>query len=54
MNSEWMQVMLDEIARKKVDKAAAEAELKRRSESVDAGRTCEDPPVPPRPAGVDP
>jgi hypothetical protein len=47
MNSEWMKVMLEEIARKKADTEQAQWELQRRSEDRARPPTATPPAVPP-------
>jgi hypothetical protein len=44
--SEWMKVMLDEIARKRTEADQARDELKRRGETPEPGPRIPMPPVP--------
>jgi hypothetical protein len=49
MNSEWMKVMLEEIARKKADAEQEQLELQRRSEDRGAQPPTATPPAAPAP-----
>jgi hypothetical protein len=49
MNSEWMKVMLEEIARKKADAEQAQLELQRRREARGAPPPTAPPPFAPAP-----
>jgi hypothetical protein len=44
MTSEWMKVMLDEIARKKVEVEEARLEEQRRDASIDDAQSSDAPP----------
>jgi hypothetical protein len=46
MSSEWMKVMLDEIARKKAEAEQARLELERRRAEHDAPPAAQTPPPP--------
>jgi hypothetical protein len=52
MNSEWMRVMLEEIARKKADAEQAQLELQRR-EARGAPSPTAPPPIAPSPGSED-